>query len=179
MQNLLLYPVKVWRDNEWHRLIASGLIHGNMPHLFFNMLSLYFAGEFVERAFAVYFGAKGATLFVIMYFGAIIVSDFYDLFKHKNNAYFASLGASGGVSAIIFALILISPFSKFYIPIPVPAFIYGPLFLIYSAYMAKRGGDHIGHAAHFTGAVFGFVFPILFEPRLLTHFINQLTGALH
>jgi membrane associated rhomboid family serine protease len=82
---------------------------------------------------------------------------------------------------VVFSFILLNPFGKlylFFIPVGIPAFVFGPLYLLYCAYAAKRGGDNIGHTAHFTGSVFGFIFPILFEPRLLIRFVEQLSGGL-
>ena len=99
---------------------------------------------------------------------------------YKENTQYKSLGASGGVAAVVFSYILLNPKGKiyfFFIPIGIPAFIFGPLYLLYCVYMAKRGTDNIGHLAHFTGSIFGFVFPLLFEPRLLQIFVQQLFNA--
>lgn len=123
---------------------------------------------------------KGEVLFVILYFGAVATADLYNLFTQKNNPGYKSLGASGGVSAVVFAYILLNPFGKLYlmfIPVGIPAFVFGPLYLLYCAYMAKRGGDNIGHTAHLTGSVFGFIFPAIFEPRLFMRFIGLLTNG--
>ena len=177
MNNLLFYPYQIWRRNEWHRLLSCGFIHADMGHLFFNLFALYGFGEYIEGAFGYTFGAKGTVLFVVMYFGAIATADILNLFQQKDNPQYRSLGASGGVSAVIFSFILFNPFGKiylFFIPIGIPAFAFGGIYLAYCVYMAKRGGDNIGHIAHFTGSIFGFVFPILFEPRLLSYFIAQL-----
>ncbi len=172
LQNLLFYPYRIWKNNEWHRLVSNGFVHADFQHLLFNMISLYFCGQFVEYAFDDVFKIKGRALYVAMYFGAIIIADVFNFFKQKDNYEYRSLGASGGVSAVIFASILFQPFAQFYVPFPVPAFVFGPLYLLFCAYMAKRGTDNIGHLAHFTGAVFGFVFPIILEPRLFTRFIS-------
>lgn len=177
LENLIFEPYRIWRQNEWHRLISCGFIHADIGHLFFNMFALYSFGTFVESSFTDIFSGMGRTLYVLMYFGAVATADIYNLFKKRDDEHYRSLGASGGVSAVVFASILLNPFGGiylFFIPVAIPAFIFGGLYLFYCAYMAKRGGDNIGHMAHFTGSIFGFVFPILFSPNLLVDFIQQL-----
>jgi membrane associated rhomboid family serine protease len=144
------------------------------------MFALFSFGEYIELSFENIFENKGRLMFVLMYFGAVATADLYNLFKQKNNPNYRSLGASGGVSAVVFSFVLLNPFGKIYlmfIPVGVPAFIFGGLYLVYCVYMAKRGGDNIGHIAHFTGSVFGFVFPILFQPKLLVMFFEQLLNV--
>jgi membrane associated rhomboid family serine protease len=177
---LIFWPYRIWRNNEWHRIISSGFIHGNDTHLIFNMIALYSFGTYVESSFVQIFQNKGLTLYVVMYFSAIAIADVYQLFTRKNDYSYRSLGASGGVSAIVFASILLNPFGKillFFI-LPIPAYIFGPLYLIYCTYAARRGGDNIDHTAHFTGSIFGFIFPIIFAPHLLTEFIQMLRSGL-
>ena len=97
--------------------------------------------------------------------------------KHKNDPYYNAVGASGAVSAVVFASILFNPTNKitiFPVPIGIPSFIFGILYLIYSAYMGKRGKDNIGHDAHFWGAVYGVVFTIALEPRVGLFFIHEI-----
>ena len=178
---LIFWPYRMWRNNEWHRLISCGFIHADMGHLFFNMIALYSFGVYVESSFGQIFHGKGLTLYVVMYFIAIAGADVYNLYVRKDDYNYRSLGASGGVSAVVFASILLNPFSKiymFFIPIGIPAYIFGGLYLFYCAYMAKRGGDNIGHTAHFTGSIFGFIFPIIFAPELLPRFIHMLTSGM-
>ena len=180
IENLIFWPYKIWRNNEWHRLISCSFIHADWGHLAFNMLALYSFGAYIETSFEYIFEGKGHTLFILMYFGAVACADILNLFKQKDNTQYKSLGASGGVAAVVFSYILLNPMGKiyfFFIPIGIPAFIFGPLYLVYCVYMAKRGTDNIGHLAHFTGSVFGFVFPLLFEPRLLQLFVQQLFNA--
>ena len=178
---LIFWPYRIWRNNEWHRLVSSGFIHADLGHLFFNMFALYSFGSFVEPSFASIYGGKGLTLYVVMYFSAIAIADIYHLFTQKDNYVYRALGASGGVSAVIFASILLNPFSKIgimFIPVGIPAYIFGPLYLLYCTYAAQRGNDNVGHTAHFTGSIFGFVFPIIFAPHLLTEFIQTLRAGL-
>jgi len=180
LEELIFWPYRVWRNNEWHRLITSGFIHGSPMHLIVNMISFYSFGVIVEEKFSDVFHGMGLTLYVIMYFVAVVGSDMYDLFTRKDDYSYRSLGASGGVSAILFACILLYPFSTIglYFFIPVPALIFGPLYIAYSIYMGRRGGDNINHNAHFIGAVIGFIFPIIFAPELLPRFIGQITNHL-
>ncbi len=185
IDNLIFYPFRIWRDNEWHRLFSCSFIHADMMHLFFNMFALYSFGSYIEKVFQNIFEGKGHTMFLLMYFGAVATADVWNLFKQKHNPNYRSLGASGGVAAIIFSYILLSPHGGIGIPFIsgqngpwLPAYIFGPLYLVYCVYMAKRGGDNIGHIAHFTGSVFGFIFPILFEPRLLGRFFSELINGM-
>jgi len=175
---LIFWPYRIWRNNEWHRLVSSGFIHADLGHLIFNMFALYTFGSYVvEPAFAAEFGGKGLSMYVIMYFAAIAVADVYHLFTQKDNYMYRALGASGGVSAVIFASILFNPFGKIgimFIPVGIPAYIFGPLYLLYCTYAARRNNDNVGHTAHFTGSIFGFIFPLIFEPSLLPHFISVL-----
>lgn len=155
---------------QWYRIFTHAFLHANWEHLIFNMISFYFFAPYVVDNL-------GGFWFLIIYVGAIVVSSIQDLVKYRNNYNYNSLGASGAVSAIIFTSILLQPQSKIafiFLPIPIPAFIFGALYLAYSYYMSKKNIDNIGHGAHFWGAVFGFVFPILIEPGLLSHFFNQI-----
>lgn len=177
--NLIFWPYRIWRNNEWYRLVTCSFIHADVQHLLFNMLTFYFFGPYIEAMFGAIFPGIGMVLFVIMYFGAVATADIYNLFKRRDDYGYRSLGASGGVSAIIFAYILFNPLGKiylFFIPIGIPAFLFGGLYLAYCIYSVKQGRDNIGHIAHFTGSIFGFVFPILFQPRLLQEFFYKLSG---
>lgn len=176
IDELVFWPYRIWRNNEWHRLVSCGFIHGDLGHLAFNMIALYSFGTFVEQAFY-HLLPMGLTLYIVMYFLAVATADIYNLYTKKNDYSYRSLGASGGVSAILFASILLNPLSGiylFFIPIAIPAIVFGPLYLAYCVYMAKRGQDNIGHVAHFTGAIIGFIFPLLFRPTLIVDFFTQI-----
>jgi membrane associated rhomboid family serine protease len=170
-------PERVWHNGEWIRILSGGFLHANTTHLFFNMLSLFFFGPTVEAYFGYVFGSLGSVMYLIFYLAAIIIANVPDLLEQKDNYYYRAVGASGAVSAVIYSAILFSPTSTIaFMFIPMPAFIFGILFLVFSAYMAKRQMDNIGHLAHFSGAVFGFIFPLIFRPTLFMDFINQILG---
>ncbi len=178
VNKLIFWPYQVWRNNEWYRLLSGGFIHADWAHLIFNMIALYSFGTYLEASFKNIYGSLGPMLYLVLYLGAITLSDIYNLFTQKENYYYRSLGASGGVSAVIFAAILLNPYMGIgfmFIPVPIPAYIFGPIYLLYCIVMAKRGSDNIGHIAHFTGSVIGFIFPIIFAPYLLPRFIHLLT----
>ena len=116
-------------------------------------------------------------LYVVLYVTAIAVSTIGDLVKYRNNINYNAVGASGAVSAVLFASILFEPKMGIFIyliPIPVPGYVFAPLYLLYCWYMARRNLDNIGHTAHFWGAVYGLVFPLVFRPDILQHFLRQL-----
>ena len=175
---LLLHPYSVWHRNQWYRMLSYGVVHGGWGHLFFNMLTLFFFGRVVEEYFQAAFGAElVVVLYVVLYVSAIAVSSVWDLFKYKDDSSYSAVGASGAVSAILFASILFEPRMGIYIyliPIPVPGYIFAPLYLLYCWYMAKRNMDNIGHTAHFWGAVYGLVFPLVCRPDIFSHFLSQL-----
>ena len=168
----------VWHRKQWYRMLSYGLVHGGWGHLFFNMLTLYFFGTVVERYFQAAFGStSGIILYVALYVSAIAVSTVGDLIKYKNAPGYNAVGASGAVSAVLFASILFEPKMGIYIylvPIPVPGYIFAPLYLLYCWYMAKRNMDNIGHTAHFWGAVYGLLFPLVCRPDIFHHFLVQL-----
>ena len=170
------YDIKHRR--QWYRMFSYGLVHGGWGHLFFNMLTLYFFGTVVEQYFQAAVGStSGIILYVVFYASAIAVSTVGDLIKYKNAPGYNAVGASGAVSAVLFASILFEPKMGIYIyliPIPVPGYTFAPLYLLYCWYMAKRNMDNIGHTAHFWGAVYGLVFPLVFRPDIFQHFLAQL-----
>lgn len=176
-QKWMLNPYTVHRRKEYHRLITSGLIHNDYMHLLFNMFALYSFGNGVEQIYKYYYGSLGSLMYVLLYVFGIIISDIPTYLKHKNHAYYNSLGASGGVSSVVFSFILFDPMRELMLlilPIPMPGFIFGGLYMLYSYYQAKRGGDYINHDAHLYGAVFGIVFSILIMPSVIVSFFEQV-----
>ena len=164
MDDLIFYPPAVSQRNQWYRFFSCGLIHADWGHLIFNMLALYLFGRTVEVQFAEIFQDKGKPLYLLMYIVALAVSILPTYFKNKNNSNYRSLGASGAVSAVIFAGLLIAPYTEvfiFFIPIPIPGFVFAPLYLIISAILDKKGAGNINHSAHIWGALFGLAFVIV------------------
>lgn len=135
-----------------------------MTHLLFNMLSFYSFGRFVEGAFSEIFGSSGKALYTIMYISALAVCLIPTYIKEKNSSWYRSLGASGAVSAVIFAGLFLIPAQKiglFFIPPVIPGFIFGPIYLFISAYLSKQGRGNINHSAHFWGSLYGIIFLIV------------------
>jgi membrane associated rhomboid family serine protease len=182
IDELIFNPPAIYQRNEWYRFFTCGLIHADMMHLAFNMFSFYVFGRIVEKDFMDIFGDKGAILYALMYIASLPACLIPTYTQHKENYSYRSLGASGAVSAVIFAGIFLQPtlgVSLIFIPIPIPGFIFGPLYLIITAYLSKRGGSNINHSAHFWGALFGIAFLAVaalsltkFNP--LTNFVEQV-----
>jgi membrane associated rhomboid family serine protease len=174
VDELIFWPPAINKNHQYYRFITCGLIHADYMHLIFNMLTLYFFGTFME---AHYQGELGLQkwYYLALYIGALIVSNIPTYLKHRNDYNYRSLGASGAVSAVLFAFILLYPWQRIIVLVfPVPAIVYGVLFLIYSAYMSKKGGDNVNHDAHFYGALFGILFTIFVSPDVAGEFWNKL-----
>jgi len=172
---LIFHPPAIAQHNQWYRFITSGFIHQDGNHLLFNMLTLFFFGQTLEPGFNDL--GLGPVLYLTFYLLAIIASELPTYFKHKNNSNYYSLGASGAVSAVVFALVLFKPWDMIYLQffIPIPFVLYAVGYLAYSAYMDKKGNDNIGHSAHFWGAVFGIVFMLITYPKAFGIFIREIT----
>lgn len=172
LNRLLLYPSGMYKPEEYYRFLTSGFVHADWMHLIFNMVSLYFIGSGVEY----YFHAFGAAkMYLLLYLLGIIVSSLPSFFKHRRNAYYRSLGASGGVSAVMFSLVYISPWSTLYVfGIRMYAMVYAVLFVVFSIYMGRQNRDHINHDAHLWGALFGFAFTWLIDPMHGGLFFEQI-----
>lgn len=164
IDDLIFYPPAVTKQNQWYRFFSCGLIHADWGHLFFNMLSLYLFGRFVEDAFGELFGTNGKWVYLLLYITALLISLLPTFAKNKDNYHYRSLGASGAVSAVIFAGLMLTPtlgIYIFFIPIPIPGFIFAPLYLIISAIMERKGSGNINHSAHIWGSIYGLVFVII------------------
>jgi len=174
---LMFNAYMIHQRKEWWRFFSSGILHADWMHLAFNMFSLYMFGRGVEDAFSYLFGTKGTFFFLLLYVGGIAMSSLYSYEKHKLNIYYNALGASGAVSAVIFAYIIIAPTAKLgflFIPVPIPAYLFGLIFLGIEYYMSKKGNSNIGHDAHFWGAIYGIVLTIVLKPTLFMAFIEQI-----
>jgi membrane associated rhomboid family serine protease len=175
---LMLNPYSISRKNEFFRFITSGFIHQDFIHLGFNMFTFYFFGQAIEYIYANLFGEMGSILFVALYLIGIIVSDIPTYLKHKDNPGYNSLGASGGVSAVVFSSILFYPLNEicFYGLLCFPGFILGALYIIYSIYMGKKSMNNVNHDAHLYGALFGIAFSILIQPAVAFTFFEQVAN---
>lgn len=163
MDQFIFYPPAV-RRGQWYRFFSCGLIHADWGHLIFNMIALYFFGEAVESKFVEAFGSMGRLIYLGMYVLALAASVIPTYINNKDNYHYRSLGASGGVSAVIFAGILFFPLAGiglFFIPIRIAGFLFGILYLFVSGWLDKRGGGNINHSAHIFGALFGIGFTII------------------
>lgn len=178
LKKWIFNPYTIYKYKQYYRFITSGFIHNDFMHLLFNMFVLWMFGVQVEYVFTMIYGTMGTVLFVALYILGIIVSDIPTFIKHKDHAYYNALGASGGVSSVLFSFILFDPTQKLYLYglIGLPGIVWAALYVFYSAYMGKRAGDNINHDAHLYGGLFGIAFTILIYPRVILLFIEQLKG---
>jgi membrane associated rhomboid family serine protease len=173
-------PPVVKRDRSFYRFILAGFLHAGLIHLVFNMITLYSFGPIIEEVFVYIFGNKyGPVSYFVFYLLAIIISDIPYYFKHQNDKQDRhSLGASGAVSAVIFIAILFYPTSKLaFFFIPMPAFVFGILYLIYTSYETLRDtpmAAGINHSAHLWGAIFGIFTAIVLVPGVVPHFTEAV-----
>lgn len=174
MDRLVLWPPAVERHRQYDRLLTHGFIHADWMHLLFNMITLWSFGGAVERVFVDRIGPAGYLGF---YLSAIVVAMLPTYLRHRSDARYRSLGASGGVSAVLFSFILFDPWSRliiFPIPVPIPAILFAVLYVGYSIWMDRRGGGNVNHSAHLWGAAYGLLFTVLLEPRVFAHFTQTL-----
>lgn len=187
IDSLVFYGPAISKRRQYYRFVTCGFIHADFMHLAFNMLAFYSFGITLEKglfASPEIFGTEAPFHYAMLYFGGLIVSSVPDYFKHKDNYYFRSLGASGAVSAVIFSCIVLYPtmgIGFIFIPVPIPGWIFGLLYLGISAYLDKQGKGQINHGAHLWGAIFGIVFTVLFvslkgEINVWQNFISNIRG---
>ena len=160
-----------------HRFFTYGLLHVDYMHLLVNMIVLFSFGRNVEHEFSAHFGNHGSLFFLLLYLVGLVGSVIPGYFKHSKDPYYNAVGASGAVSAVLFASILVYPQGSvmfIFFPVPIPAFIFGILYLVYSAYMAKRGSDNVGHDVHFWGAIFGVLYTTVLDPGFVSRFIQYV-----
>ena len=172
LNRLILWPPAIERGKQFDRLLTHGFIHADWSHLLFNMITLYFFGRLIENVIGQIIGPVG---FVFFYLSAIVIAILPSYLRHRHDANYRSLGASGAVSAVLFAFILLSPWSLIFVFfLPMPAILYAVMYIGYSIWMDKRGGDNINHSAHISGAIYGVLFMLLMEPRVGTIFLQRL-----
>lgn len=151
------------RSGEQIRMLSSGFLHVDIPHLAFNMLTLYFFAPVV-------YGNLGNFSFLVIYLGSLIFGSLLTMIFHKNDYSYRAVGASGAVTGILYSAIILYPemgIYFFFIPIPIPAYLFGIGYLLYSIYGMKAKNDNIGHTAHFGGAIGGYVLTLVKAPELL------------
>ena len=145
------------------RMLTSGFLHVDISHLFLNMFTLYFFADVVIRWF-------GPTQFILIYFVSLLAGSLLALFFHKKEPFYSAVGASGAVTGILYSAILLQPNMQLgimFIPIPLPAYVLGILYMLYSIYGMKKRLGNIGHTAHFGGAIGGYMITLLFKPELI------------
>lgn len=158
-------PYLVKNRKESYRVLSHLLIHADHSHLLFNMLSLYFLGVHLENQFISIFGlVVGELNFLILYVLGGVFSTIIPFIRHQNNSYYQALGASGAVSAVIFAFIVLNPFEPLYfmlIPVLIPAYLFGLIYLGLEYFLDKKGKTGVAHDAHIGGALFGVIFMLV------------------
>ncbi len=175
----IMWPSRVKRENQYYRFITSGFLHADWMHLIFNMFTLYFFGSAIEYYFS-NFGLGGEVSYIILYFAGLIVSDIPSYIKHKDDYNYRALGASGAVSAVLFAAIIFNPWSSVYLygALKISALLFAVLYIVYCVYMGKKGGDNVNHDAHLWGALFGLAFTLIListlQPGLFDQIIEKL-----
>lgn len=161
--NKYLFNVAAIKRGEMIRILSSGFLHVDMGHLLLNMLTLYFFADIVILSL-------GNFGFLLVYFGSLLLGNFLSYYFHKNDYAYNAVGASGAVSGIIYAAILLYPemsLYMFFIPIPIPAYVFGIGYMLYSIYGMRRQLGNIGHDAHFGGAVGGYLITLVLAPWVL------------
>jgi membrane associated rhomboid family serine protease len=175
-----LSPYRLVHNREYYRLFTHAFLHTDYVHLGINMLVLYSFGTAIERIFhglqqqGMIFSA--GFFYILLYLASIVLSTISTVFRYRDQERYSAVGASGAVSAIVFTYIFFAPLKKiyFYMVLPIPGIVFGILYLAYSSYMSRRNRDNINHAAHFWGAVVGFLFPLILEPGLFRAFLDSL-----
>jgi membrane associated rhomboid family serine protease len=177
LDKMVYSPYRVKHEKEYYRLISHMFIHADSVHLIFNMMSLYFLGSFLENELIFSFGSIGGEVhFLILYFFGGLFSTFS---RNQDNFNYRALGASGAVSAVIFAAIIWNPTMKLsllFLPIPIPAYIFGPIYLAFEYWADRRGGTGIAHDAHIGGAIFGVIYVLIINIDKGKEFLSVIFG---
>ena len=176
---LIMWPYGVKRNKEYYRFLSSGFLHADMMHLLFNMFTFFFFGANIENAFTVLF-PFGKIWYIVLYLSALVVSDIPSYLKNQDNSSSRSLGASGAVSAVVFAAIVFSPWAqiRIYGFIKMSAVVFAILYVVYCIYASKKANDNVNHDAHLWGSVYGLIFTIalvaILRPDIFPGIIEEL-----
>ncbi len=181
IDRMILHPASFFRKKQYYTIISSGLIHADLMHLLFNMLSFYFFAFLLEATMRFESGNPplGSLQFFVIYFASMALADIPSLAKNRHNYGYRSLGASGAISAVIFSSILYYPENKIgliFFPMGIPAPIFAVLYLAYCHFAARRAQDNINHDAHMYGAISGVVLTAVMSPGVLQSFIEKVFG---
>lgn len=166
----MLIPHRVIRNQSWYELLTAGFLHANFGHLAVNMFVLFFFGLVLEQTL-------GGAQFTSLYVSGLLISSIPSMINHRRDPQYATLGASGGVESVLFGFIFLYPTESIYfifVPIPIPAWIFGLGFLAYSVYESKKGRGNINHEAHIAGAVWGVLYLLFFIPNSVDHILTIL-----
>ena len=175
MEDLIFWPPAISMRHQYYRFITCGFIHADFLHLAFNMFTLFFFGKGLELFYRGELGLQ-SYYYPILYFTALIASNIPSYLKRKDDYNYRSLGASGAVCAVMFAVIMIRPWEVVSVyGIRMPSILYAGLFLAFTIYMSKRGGDNVNHDAHLWGAAYGVIFTAAVHPGIIPTFINEMS----
>ena len=172
VESSLFRPYWFLRRRQYATVVTSGFVHADLPHLVFNMVTFWFFAFPLEKQI-------GPVRFAVLYLLGLVVSDLGTYFKHRNDPQYASLGASGAISAVLFAAIVYFPWMKLFIipiPLPIPAPLFAVGYVAYSWYSARQARGRINHDAHLGGAVFGLLFVLLTDPAAFGQLLRWLGG---
>lgn len=176
IDDLSMWPLMINTKKQYYRFITSGFVHGDFMHLLFNMVTLLSFGEALEGLSLGGQPLFSRPVFISFYLAALVLSDIPSYIRHRRSYTYRSIGASGAVSALLFATILFNPWGEiqlFFI-IPVPSILYAVLYMVYCVYSSRRRADNINHDAHLWGGLFGWAFTLILYPWLFQYFLQQL-----
>ena len=172
LDRCLFRPYWLVRKSRYDTLVTSGFVHADLPHLIFNMVTFWFFAFPLERRI-------GSTAFAVLYLSSLVLSDLGTYLKHRNDPQYASLGASGAISAVLFANIVYFPTQSLFIipiPVPIPAPLFAVGYVAYSWYSARQARGRINHDAHLGGALYGLLFVLLIDPSAYRRLLDFVGG---
>lgn len=175
-QQLVFEPYTIHARKDWFRFVTHAFLHAHIPHLAINMFVLYSFGRVLERSFSTVLGMNGSLPFVLLYLGGVVFAALPSYKRHLYDPGYRAVGASGAVSAVLFATILLFPMEELYLfgVFPIKGILFGPLYLAYEYYLDKKGNDNVAHDAHFYGALFGLGFMTILKPSLWIQLLQQI-----